>query len=160
MPKPKKSKEKETDILKKIVLELMNLIGLETKMKITKDSQNQALNVNIDAGKEAGLIIGNRGRTLNSLQSILGMIYKRKTGEWKRIILDVGDWREKENERLFEIAASAAERAKQTDKPQTLYNLSSSQRRTVHLALSEDKEISTESFGEGKDRYLVITPKK
>jgi spoIIIJ-associated protein len=88
------------------------------------------------------------------------MIYRQENGEWKRISVNVGDWREKQEEYLSEMAKVTAERAKQTGEPQNLYNLSPSQRRIIHIALSEDKEIETESVGEGEERYLVVKPKK
>ena len=39
-------------------------------------------------------------------------------------------------------------------------DLTPAQRRVIHMALSEDSEIETESQGEGEERYLVVKPKK
>jgi len=153
-------KESGDKILNGIVKDLFKMIGIKSKVEIVEDAENNSANLNIEAGDEAGLLIGNRGRTLNSLQTIIGILYKQRTGEWKRIVLDVGGWRDKENDRLTEIAVSTAERAKQTGDSQTLYNLSPAQRRIVHVVLADDNEVVTESFGEGKDRYMVINPKK
>ena len=97
---------------------------------------------------------------LNSIQIILGMMYRQKTGEWKRILVNVADWREKEQVRLENLAEVTAQRVIETGEPQSLYNLTSAQRRIVHLTLSENKRIETESLGEGKDRYLIVNPKK
>ena len=73
---------------------------------------------------------------------------------------NVGDWREKQEEHLRILAKEAAERAKETGNPQPIYNLTPSQRRIVHMELTNDKEVVTESTGEGDERYLVISPKK
>src|SRR3989344_2627984 len=153
-------KESGDKILNGIVKDLFKMIGIKSKVEIVEDAENNSANLNIEAGDEAGLLIGNRGRTLNSLQTIIGILYKQRTGEWKRIVLDVGGWRDKENDRLTEIAVSTAERAKQTGDSQTLYNLSPAQRRIVHVVLADDNEVVTESFGDGKDRYMVINTKK
>ena len=156
----KKTKNSEVDLLAKISSELFKLMGLKAKPQVTEDIKNEAFLINIEDSEEVGLIIGNRGQTLNSIQMVIGMIYRKNTGEWKRILVNISDWREKEEERLRELAQHSANRAKETGIAQYLYNLNSSQRRMVHLALSEDKDVQTESQGEGKERFLVVSPKK
>jgi spoIIIJ-associated protein len=158
--KGKKLKDKDLDWVRKVSNKLLKLMGTKAKAGVSYDEDNEAIVVKIDAGDEAGLLIGNRGLTLNSIQSILGMIYQRKKGEWQRIFVDIADWREKEEERLNALAQQAAERAITTGESQTLYNLTASQRRLIHLFLSEDKSVETESTGEGRDRFLIISPKK
>lgn len=115
--------------------------------------------VNIDAGQEAGLLIGNRGRTLQSFQHLLSMMLNKGKMTWIRVTVDVASWREKEEKRLVGLAKQTAERTRISGEPQNLYNLSAIQRRSVHMALADEKDIKTESLGEGKDRYLVISPK-
>lgn len=139
---------------------LLALMGTKAKAKVTQDKENDILLVNITTEEETGLLIGHHGETLTSLQTVLGLTFRQKTGEWKRILVNVGDWREKQEEYLKEMAGVTAERAKQTGEPQNLYNLSAAQRRVIHLALSEDREVETESLGEGDERYLIIKPRK
>ena len=140
--------------------ELLALMGTKAKAKAEEDKENDVLFVNIKTEEETGLLIGHHGETLNSLQSVLGLMFRQRTGEWKRMLVNVGDWREKQEEYLKEMARVTAERATQTGEAQNLYNLSASQRRVIHMALSEDKGVETESVGEGDERYLVIKPKK
>lgn len=149
-----------THEVQKDASKLLVLMGTKAKAVVTQDKENDILLVNITTEEEAGLLIGHHGETLNSLQTVLGLTFRQKTGEWKRILVNVGDWREKQEEYLKEMAGATAERAKQTGEPQNLYNLSAAQRRVIHLALSEDREVETESLGEGDERYLVIKPKK
>jgi len=151
------SKEK-LSLIERMASELLKLMGTKAEVEVKKDSDNDAILVDIQTKEETGLIIGNRGRTLNSIQTILGMMYRSKVGEWKRILVNVADWREKEETRLEGLAVQAAERAVSTEQEQFLYNLTSSQRRIVHMKLAGDKKVRTESIGEGKDRYLVIHP--
>lgn len=138
---------------------LLSLMGTKADVTVSEDSQNSAFIVSINAGDEAGLLIGRRGETLLSFQMVLGVMVRQKLGEWVRIVVDVGDWREKEEGRLKSLAVSAAERAKETRQPQPLYNLSAAERRVVHLVLSEDPGVETESLGEDAERYLVVKPK-
>lgn len=160
--KTKKSSSKKTGLgeIEKITKELFENIGLKVKLEFSEDIENDAVLINIKTDDEAGLIIGNRGRNLSALQVVLGMIYRQRAGEWKRILLDVSDWREKEEDRLRNLADHTAKRALETGDAQTLYNLTPSQRRIVHMTLSESDEIVTESKGEGDNRYLIVAPKK
>ena len=151
---------KSEKILKKLAEELLSLMGTKANATISYDKANECYLVNIDGGDETGLLIGKRGETLLSLQTILGILLKQKTGEWERVTVNVGDYLEKEEEYLKNLAQSAATRAKETGEPQSLYNLKPNQRRIIHLSLSEDKEITTESVGEGEERYLVVKSNK
>jgi len=147
-------------ILQKLTDELLSLMATKAKAGVSYDKDNEVFNVNIDAGDETGLLIGKKGETLLGIQTILGFLLKQKTGEWNRLLVNVGDYREKEESYLKDLAASTAQRAKETGEPQNLYNLKAWQRRVIHLTLSEDKSITTESEGEGEERYLIIKPKK
>ena len=152
--------DKLEEPVENIVNEILNLIGTKARAKASFDKENDAVLVDIDAPEETGLLIGRKGENLNSLQTVLGMINQQKTGEWRRIVVNVGDWREKQEDYLKNLALQVAERAKETKEDQPLYNLTPSQRRIIHLELSKDEEIETESFGEGEERYLVVRLKK
>lgn len=155
----KKNKKNEIVLVEKIVKELFSLLGTKSKPMVSEDKDNDAILVKIETEDEAGLLIGNRGDTLDSIQSILGMIYRQRSGEWKRILVNVADWREKQQDRMTQLAIQAAERAKASGEPQSLYNLSAGQRRMVHVALVDNEQVVTESQGEDRERCLVVRPK-
>lgn len=138
---------------------LLELMGTKAKVYAWEDKENEAVRVDIETDTETGLLIGRHGETLEAIQMILGMMMRQKTDDWTRIVVNVGDWREKQEENLKELAEQAAERTKETGEPQTLYNLTASQRRIIHLKLAEEKDVETESAGEGRERYLIIKPK-
>jgi spoIIIJ-associated protein len=149
------------DQIQEIGQELMGKMGIEAQVKVSEDKAEdgqKVFMVAIDSPREAGLLIGAHGATLHAIQSFLAMAIKQKTGEWVRVVVDIGEWRQKHDEHLVGLAQQAAERAKQTGEVQTLYNLTPAQRRVVHLALSKEKGIVTESEGEGEGRYLVVKP--
>lgn len=150
--------EDKVKILQEITQELFNLMGVQVTLEVFHDKENEAFVVNVDAGEATGLLIGRKGETLTSIQTILGIMLKTKTDEWVRVLVNVGNYREKEEEYLKNLAQTSAARAKETGQPQMLYNLNSHQRRVIHMYLSEDSSVKTESQGEGNDRYLVVTP--
>ena len=157
------NKSVSKDKLKKIeesAIKLLSLMGSLAKVNVTSDEEGQAVLINLETDEETGLLIGRQGETLTAIQTILGMIARKNFEEWVRITVNVGDWREKQETRLKDLATQTALRAKETGEPQYLYNLTPNQRRIIHLTLSEDKELETESQGEGKERFLIVRIKK
>lgn len=152
--------KKNTEILQKIVDELLGLMSVTAKAEVSFDKEQEAFLVNIEAGDMTGLLIGKKGETLTSLQTVLSLMLKQKTGDWMRVIVNVGDWRQKEEDYLKNLAESTAARVKETGEPQNLYNLKPWQRRIIHMYLSEEKGIETESLGEGEERYLIVKSAK
>lgn len=146
-----------TSTVQTITEELFDLLGIEAKIEVTEQSdEEKTLEVQIESPEETGLLIGAHGSTLESIQSFLGMAVRQKLGDWRRIVVNIGDWKEKQEEHLSSLASQAVSRVKSTSEPQRLYNLSPSQRRIIHVLLAQDSEIETESEGEGEDRHLVI----
>jgi spoIIIJ-associated protein len=146
--------------IKNIADELFSLLGIEAEIDVEKEDQEgqEVFMVEVKAPSEAGLLIGAHGSTLHAIQSFLAMAVKQKTGDWVRVVVDIGDWRQKHEEHLSSLAKATAERAKSTGEAQQLYNLTPAQRRIVHMALSKEEGIVTESEGEGASRYLVVKP--
>ena len=152
--------EKNTDTLKNTTEKLLGLMNVSAKVEVSYDKKDEVFVVDIDAGETTGLLIGKRGETLLSIQNILGVLFKQETGEWVKIVVNVGDYRQKEEEYLKSLAENTAQRAVETGNPQNLYNLKAWQRRVIHMFLSENKDVATTSEGEGEDRYLIVSPKK
>lgn len=151
--------EKQVDVLKGLTEELLSLMSINATVEVSVGEESETFVVNINSEEATGLLIGKKGDTLSSIQTILSVLLKTKTGEWYRVLVNVGDYREKEEAYLKDLAETTAQRAKETGEPQHLYNLKSWQRRLVHMALSEDGELVTESQGEGEERYLVVKKK-
>lgn len=154
--KEEKSGVKEA---RELVKKLIKLMDVDVKVKVTEDGKNQTINVNLDTENEKGLLIGKKGETLYSLQYLLTLMLFQKLGVWKRVQVDVGDWREKQDDYLKTLAQKAAERAIETKEEQRLYNLNSAQRRIVHMEIASIKEVTSESQGEGNERCLIIRGK-
>lgn len=152
--------KKNIESLQKLTDELLSLMATKATAEVSFNKDEDSYIVDINTEDEAGLLIGKKGETLASIQNVLGVMLKQQTGEWFRVVVNVGDYREKEEDYLKNLATSTADRAKQTGEPQELYNLKPWQRRIVHMTLSEDPELVTESVGEGEGRYLVVKSKK
>lgn len=147
--------------VKSLIDELFSLVGIkvDTKVEVKEKEGERQVDVEISSKEESGLLIGSHGTTLEAIQYFLGLALKNETGEWVRVNVDIADWKEKQNEHLVALARHTADLAVRKGEAQYLYNLTPSQRRAIHLELSENKEVSTRSEGEGLERFLVVEPK-
>ena len=145
--------------VKEMVDKILALMAIKSEVKVEEDKENSTFLVNIEAGEENGLLIGRRGETIASLQFITSILLREELGEGTRVVVNVGDWKEKQEDYLKNLAAETATRAKESGEAQPLYNLTPAQRRVVHLELSQNPDVTTESTGEGDERYLIVKPK-
>lgn len=109
--------------------------------------------------EETGLLIGRHGECINSLQLLLGVMLYKKFGKWVRVILDVGDYRKMREDSLKEMVERIAGEVEGTGVPVVLPYLSPLERRFVHLLLTENAKVTSESTGEGKERRVTIKPR-
>lgn len=146
------------DTIKELTEKLLSLTGVNAEIEVV-DMGEGVYEVNLSTEDETGLLIGFRGENINAIQTVLGIMLKGQTGEWYRLVVNIGDYREKQEEKLTELATQSAERAIETQESQPIYNLNAAQRRTVHMHLSERNDVTTESQGEDNERYLIVIPK-
>ncbi len=145
--------------LQEIVEELLN--GLSTpfrKIKIDVREDN-TYRINIES-EEPSLLIGHHGENIFALQNILKNIaWKQIPGEYK-ILLDVDDYRKRQEENVINMAERKADMARKTSSEQSLPAMSPYFRRVVHLYLADKfQDLTTESAGEGDFRHIVVKPK-
>jgi len=149
---------KDIDLLKKLSEDLLQKIGLDSRVEL-EESEDDVYMINISSDSETGLLIGYKGENINAIQTVLSLMFRGVTGRWVRVLVNVGDYRQKQEDKLRDLADQTVLRVKETGEPQPLYNLTASQRRIIHMYLSENKEVESVSEGEGDNRYLVISVK-
>jgi len=101
-------------------------------------------------------IIGPEGRTLDSLLYLLRKMMARDLPERINIDIDAGNFRERRNEELKKTAVDFAEQVKQDGKTRSIPALNPSERRVVHVALQDDKEVRSRSVGDGLFKKVLI----
>ena len=111
-------------------------------------------------GEDAGLLIGKQGQTLEALQYLVTKILSKQTKKKPRVVIDIESYRERHKQSLVELALKHGAKAKRIGKPVTLNPMNAHDRRIVHLALQQDKEIKTKSRGEGLYKKIIIYPVK
>lgn len=141
-------------IIKEEVKNLLKLLGVGAKIKAGL-AENEAVEISLES-EDSGILIGRYGQTLDALELILNLLVAKKLGEWTPIYLNVGDWRQKREEALQEMAKRTVEKVKATGQPATLPYLTPRERRVIHLFLHDHPEVASSSFGEGEDRRVII----
>jgi spoIIIJ-associated protein len=122
---------------------------------------NTPLTLNIHGINEnLGLLIGRRGETLASLQLLVSLIVSHRTKHRMRIVVDAENYRERREENLRSLALRVAQQVRNYRRSIALEAMPPHERRIVHIALSDSKDISTESIGEGDERRVVISLKR
>ena len=152
--------KKEIKVIKGITEKLLKLLDVEGDFDLleTKDEDKESIEVVINT-KDTGVVIGYHGDTLEGLQLVLSLCVARALGRFVRISIDVGDYKKNRTEMLKALVAETKARVLSEGKEIAIPELKSWERRVVHLLLEEDKEVLSESQGEGRDRVLVVSPR-
>ncbi|RJX23529.1 MAG: protein jag [Dethiobacter sp.] len=151
-------KKEPEEFIKDFMLELLHIFSLEGDVNIEKKEEDD-LYVKIN-GKDLGLLIGKRGNTLNSLQYLVNVVFHRQFANSKgRILLDVENYRQKRKQTLEQLAKNLALKALRTKKEVTLEPMTPQERRIIHLALKNNRDVITSSYGEEPYRKVVISPR-
>jgi len=144
--------------VREILGRMLEPIVGEAKLDVTFDPDR--VKVFIDDEENSGLIIGREGQTLSSLQYLTNRLVSRRMEASVRIQIDTGDYRERQDDKLRQLAFHLAEKAGNHGRTQSTKPLSSYHRRVVHLALQEDDTVFTRSKGDGPLKRVLIIPKR
>ncbi len=118
-----------------------------------------ALNIH-GINENLGLLIGRRGETLAALQLLVSLIVGHRTKHRMRITIDAENYRERREENLRSLALRVAQQVRNYRRAVALEAMPPNERRIVHMALADSKDIGTESIGEGEERRVVISLKR
>lgn len=148
----------DQDALFSLVRETVSqlVIPIVGEMSCSLSLAGSRIRITIDCGESSGLLVGREGQTLAAVQYIASRIIAKRLGGSVRLQFDAGNYRERQDERLRELALSLAERVKKNHCSLSTRPLSAYQRRVIHLTLECDKLVHTFSKGEGLQRRVII----
>lgn len=149
----KKDKKDISETIQKKAEELLENIGLVLKVEVDRLSDRNYL-VNL-YGEDNGIIIGKKGKTLNSFEYLLNSIMKDY-----RIEVDVEGFKAKRTETLRELGKKMVEKALKSGKPVRLNPMPPRERKIIHEVVNKYQELDTYSEGRDPKRYIVIKRKK
>lgn len=132
--------------------------NMQLSIEIEPRIEGKYVYFNITSEK-TGLIIGKRGQTLNALQSLAQLVLNRYSDQFMVLSLDAENYRKRREESLVNLASRVAKQALREKREVSLEPMPSFERKIIHAALSEHKNIKTYSVGNEPHRYLVVSPK-
>lgn len=139
------------------VRQIIEKLGVSATAEVSRQDDIYVVDI---SSEDSSLLIGKYGANLEALQFILAVRVKTLTGmEDFEVFVDVDNWRREREEKLKKMALELAEKVATTGRSEPLYNLRPAERRVIHTALTGHPDVTTESLGEGLDRYLIVKPK-
>ena len=153
---------KETNLYGKTaeyIISIVKSLGME-ECTITEKSNDEEISFELDCGDDYGIIIGKRGETLDAIQYLARMVANKGNSSYKRVSINVGNYRAKREETLRILARKTASKAVRQSRNISLEPMNPYERRIIHSALQGDKFVETHSEGEEPCRRVVITLKK
>lgn len=134
-------------------LERMGLVS-----RATVEDKDGTLYVTI-AGDDSGVAIGYRGEALDAFQYLAITFLNEQKCDFKKVVVDCENYREKRKETLTALALRLAQKAVRLQRKIALEPMNPFERRILHSALADSELATTESEGEEPVRYVVIVPK-
>ena len=105
-------------------------------------------------------MIGKHGQTLDALQYLTNLAANRDAEEKMKFVMDVEEYRRRRAETLTRLAQRLASKVKRMGEPVVLEPMTPHERKIIHMALQDDRRISTYSEGEEPNRKVVIALKR
>lgn len=147
------------DTIRDVIINLFKRMEIDCRITDIKEGESKVY-VELESKNSSGLIIGRKGKTLESLQFMVNLIVNHKTASDKKIILDIESYRAKRERALRKMSKDIAFKVIKSGKPWTLEPMNPFERRLIHLTLQNDSRVTTKSEGQGIYRKVTIMPKQ
>ena len=134
---------------------LLELLKIKAVPVLTREEEK--IEIQLQAEKNFD-VIGKRGIILDSIQNLAGAVANIGREEYKRVVVDCGDYREKRDATLAHVAQKTAEKAVRQGRRVRLEPMSAYERRIIHSTLANSTEVKTVSEGKEPRRYVVVVP--
>ena len=126
--------------------------------------EDSIVNVSEDAGtirfdvtgEHVGILIGRHGETLNAIQFLMSLVINGKVENHRGVIFDVENYRERQADKLENLAQRMAEKCRRTHRRVTLSPMNAAERRIIHITVEKIKGVTSYSEGNEPHRRVVI----
>ncbi|HEX6922982.1 MAG TPA: RNA-binding cell elongation regulator Jag/EloR [Bacillales bacterium] len=133
--------------------EVIEKMGVSVEMEIKRDEHDVIFQL---SGEKIAILIGKRGNTLNALQYLTNVAANRQADSRIHVVLDAENYRERRKETLQQLAKRLSERVRQTGREARLDPMPSMERKVIHMALKNEKGVTTHSDGADPHRRVII----
>jgi spoIIIJ-associated protein len=152
-PPPLEDPETNEELVSEVLQQIAKGLGVDCEVSVAeKDSGYEA----ILTGDDLGVVIGRHGQTIDAIQHLAQAVLGRHAGHRIPVVVDAADYRVRRAETLVGIADQAAEEAIESGMEIQLEAMSASERKIIHLHLSERGDVETLSEGTEPNRFVVV----
>ena len=153
----KKTDTEHENIIKEIIKELLEKIGFKCEIEVIRTTADEEVTLifNIQTN-ESSFLIGQYGVNLQSIQHLTRLLVRKITNEKINFTLDVNSYRMEKNESIEKLAREASEQCLREKQEVIMRPMSAYERRIVHIKLANNKQIKTESIGDGENRRVLV----
>ena len=128
-------------------------MGVECNLEVSTKENTTTIKI---YSSNNPMIIGKNGQNLEALTIIVRQFIKNICYNGPRIVLDVEDYKDRQNKRLERLAKNLARDVVRTKVDIEMDSMNSYDRRIVHNVLTNFRGVTTESVGEEPNRKVVI----
>ena len=147
--------EELLDEVRVLVSSILEAMDFEARVEVYDAGGFIAADV---APDNTALFIGQKGETIDALQYLVNVAAFRDRSSFKRVVLDAEGYRQRRVEAIQGMAHRTARKAVRERRTVEMPPMNSSERRVVHLYLSDNPGVSTESEGSGDNRRVKVSP--
>lgn len=129
----------------------------DTRVTVTENGEERTCVFTLE-GEDLGFIIGRRGDTLDALQYLVSLVANRAGGEYTRVTVDIGNYREKRERSLTGLGRKTGAQVARTGRKVSLEPMNPYERRIIHTAVQGINGVTSWSVGSEPNRYVIIGP--
>ncbi len=130
-------------------------LGLED-IHITTTKKTESISFSVECGDDYGCVIGRRGETLDAIQYLVRLVVGKENEEFKRVSVNVGNYREKRATTLTDLAKGNADKVLKYGRNVVLEPMNPYERRIIHTAIQQIENVESYSIGSDDSRRVVI----
>lgn len=150
-----KRKESDTERAADFVQSILDVMKIEATAVLTGNEENPVITLETS---DTASVIGYRGEVLDAIQTLAGAVLNIGKKEYKKVVVDCENYRDRREETLIKLAKKLEEKAVEMRREVILEPMSPFERRIIHTALAESQTVKTRSDGKEPNRYVVIVP--
>ena len=141
---------------KDYVLTILKNLGVEDA-EISIEADEEDVRISIECGDDYGSVIGRRGETLDAIQYLTRLVINRGSDDFRRVSINVGNYREKRENTLRALAKKNAAKVRKYGRNVVLEPMNPYERRIIHTTVQEIEGVTSHSVGSDSERKVVIT---
>ena len=148
--------EDQADAVADFVEELLERMGIDAIAEPVTHRGHVYVDIVDGPEEDMAILIGRHGQTLDAIQELARTSVGRRLDDRIRVLVDVGDYRKRQEDRLIEHAREVAERVRSSGTEESLDPMNAYERKLVHDVVSEFDGLESVSEGVDPDRFVVI----